>query len=324
VAGSVVDVAVHRARQVAVQRDLETNFKVSTNGYCSERRAQFVGHFFDGVVLSFDGTRELHDRNRPATRTRGSFDTVCRTADLLGRSPTELCFRMCVTMDALDRMVAVTKWFCRRFRPAIINFEPLKPNALSRQKGLEVPDPYRFAKAYLEAAAAAQACGVQTVYNAADRDRMRLSFCPLGKDAVIVDPSGELSACYLMKRDWEARGMDLTLGAIEPGGEVRLDMGRVKAMRTLVTAKERCRNCFCRWSCAGACHVGETYPGSSLTYTAFCIQTRLITACELLQDLGYGELGKELLGSPLARETLALQPDDRLGEETAQDALGTV
>ena len=86
----------------------------------------------------------------------------------------------------------------------------------------------------------------------------------------------------------------------------------VERVRQLVADKPRCQDCFCRWSCAGGCHVNHSYPGCSRAYDDFCIQTRLITACSLLDGLGFASLADGLVADGAEMQRLALRPSDRL------------
>jgi len=298
----VVDIVVHRVRQQAARHDLVPYLGASTNGVFSESRAQFIGDYFDRVVLSLDGPPEFHDRHRPALQGRPSFEVVSRTAKQLGRMPVDLCLRACITDDSVGEVEGITRWMIESFRPAAVSLESLTPGVLAARAGLEVPDPYRFAIHCIGAYRLAARMGVRAVYCAAETERPRLSFCPVGTDALIVSPEGRLSACYLLPEDWRARGLDMDVGRVDADGRVSIDAVALDRARTLPLGKPRCERCFCQWTCAGGCHVNQTPPGCSDRYTAFCIQTRLVTACLLLRDLGGEDLADELLGDRRAME----------------------
>jgi hypothetical protein len=59
--------------------------------------------------------------------------------------------------------------------------------------------------------------------------------------------------------------------------------------------------------------VNHSYPGCSLTYDDFCIQTRLITACSLLEGLGFASLADDLVADRAEMQRLALRPSDKVG-----------
>jgi hypothetical protein len=102
----------------------------------------------------------------------------------------------------------------------------------------------------------------------------------------------------------------MDLGRVGADGRVRLDRAAVRRVRALPAQKPRCDGCFCRWTCAGGCHVQETYRGCGLEYSTFCLQTRLITAGLLLRELECDSLLDELLADLRALRRLAEQPSD--------------
>lgn len=306
----VVDVVVHRVRAQSARHGLVPYLAASTNGVFSEDRAEFVGDYFDEIVLSLDGPAEIHDRHRPAFGGRPSFDAVSRTAKRLAEAPVGLCLRACVTEGSVGEMEAVARWMIRVFSPTALTFESLMPGALAHDAGLEVPDPYRFATHCVGALRVGEEMGVRVVYAAAETKDPRLTSCPVGTDAVIVSPDGRASACYLLPEAWRARGLDMDVGRVCADGHVSIDRVALERARRLPSRKPRCERCFCRWTCAGGCHVDQTYPGSSKDYTPLCLQTRLVTACVLLRDVGCDDLVSALLEDRLAMERLAEHPFD--------------
>jgi uncharacterized protein len=311
-APEAVDLIVHRTRAVCARRRLTPWFEVSTNGVFNEARARFVGDYFDVVVLSFDGPPEFHDRNRPAFDGRPTYEIVERTARRLSRSPVELCLRACVTQESVEHMERITEWMCREFRPTVINHEPLTLNELTRRAGLLPPDPYAFAVHWMRSKRVAANYGVRVVYSAAETTRPQLSSCPVGSDTLIISPDGRASACYMLPEDWQSKGMDFDMAWVRPEGRVDVDQASVDGVRQFVASKPRCGKCFCRWSCAGGCHVTHSYLGCSTEYDDFCHQTRIITACLALERLGASDLVDELLADREALERLATHPADNL------------
>jgi uncharacterized protein len=214
----------------------------------------------------------------------------------------------------VDRLPEIAEWLCREFRPVSICFEPVQPTAQSAAAGLLPPDPWRFARRFVEAAAVLEGFGVEAVYAAADIRARRVSFCPVGQDVVIVSPDGLLSACYLLRQDWEEKGFDLVLGRME-NGTVYLDEEALAAIRALnVRNKPFCRRCFCRWHCAGGCHVNHVLPAGDGAYDRLCVQTRIITLGNILRAMGQDALLAALLDDGAALARAVEQRSDRIAE----------
>ena len=312
VAADVVRVAVASARAAALERGLGARFEIATNGVVDERVRRFLAQEFDLVVLSLDGAREAHDLHRPMASGLGSFEAAARTARVLSEGPCELCLRVCVSEANVAFLPEIVSWFAEAFHPSSIDVEPLRPSDRSRRHLLRAPDPYRFASSFRRAAAVGRRRGIEVLYAAAQIAKApRSSLCPVGEDAFIVSPEGEIRACYLPPREWETRGLDLVLGRFEGSG-FHIEPERLSAVRSLVRDKPGCERCFCRWSCAGGCHVSHVSPALSDAYDDSCVATRILTACALLDVIGSSEVADALVASREGMEALALAGCDRL------------
>ncbi len=316
VAPDVVDAAVYRARAVAGEKGIPLHLEVSTNGLFDENRAVFVGDYFNSAVISLDGFRETHDRHRPLDGSRGSFDGVVESIRRLSMTPAEVCLRCCISHINVDRMEAIARWFCEELKPSVVNFEIVSSNSKSDAAGLFPPDPYRFAGNCVRACRLVRQFGIQAVYASASIDTVRRSFCPMGKDTLIVSPDGRISSCYLPDRDWKKKGLDLDVGRLRTDGSMDIDMAAIQRLRRITADKPGCEKCFCKWTCAGGCHVRQYDQAAVSTKNDFCVQTRLITACSLLDNLGFRDLADSLLADMDAMETLALNPSDYLVQFT--------
>ena len=308
----VVDVVVHHARLVASRIGVAASLVVSTNGLFGPARRRFVGDYFDRVVLSPDGFREFHDRNRPISADRPSFDEVVATARYLSTVWAQLCIRCCVTSESVLHMEAIARWLCEEFHPPVVNFEPMTERPESRAAGLAPPSPYDFARHALRSWQVLRSHNCAPASAPVFTDGLQNTSCPVGRDAVIVHPDGLLASCYLLPSDWEARGMDLTIGRILADGTVDIRMPDVLGLRRLIQSKPRCARCFCRLTCAGGCHVNNSYPGCPERYSGSCLATRALTAATLLEDLGQTDMADDLVADPETLDRLSARSSDRV------------
>jgi uncharacterized protein len=307
----LIEIAVHRTRYLAQNYGLSSRVEATTNGLLSARMLTFVRDHFDSLVLSLDGQAEDHDRHRPLRDASGSFRQVWATAQALADSPVKLCLRCCVSQANVVRLPEIAAWLCASLQPETLTFESLKPTPEAAAAGLLAPDPGQFAAEFIAARRLAEQHGTTCVYSAL-YDRPRRTFCPVGQDTFIVAPDRSVRSCYLRRRAWGTRGLDLQIGRVEADGRLVLDEEAVHRLRVLTADRPRCTRCFCRWSCAGGCLVTETPPGHSLEYTPFCWQTRLLQAGVLLERLGLPDQVDRLLADGEAVARLCEHPDDRV------------
>ncbi len=134
-------------------------------------------------------------------------------------------------------------------------------NSLTESKHLFPPDPLEFAIHFQRSKAIAKQYGVELVYASDISGQPLVSSCPVGKDTAIVTPDGRISNCYLLQEDWQKVGLDLSIGQIGKNGKVQIEEEVNESIRKMVEDKVRCDSCFCKWSWAGGCHVGNTIPG---------------------------------------------------------------
>ncbi|MGD2205444.1 MAG: radical SAM protein [Anaerolineae bacterium] len=313
-ADEVVDFAYHFARVKAAQVGCDVRFEVATNGTFDEDRCRWAANSLDSIILSLDGPDDIQNRHRPGRNGRPSFETVVRSAKILSQGEAELSFRTCVTAETVDRLPEIAAWLCREFRPAAVCFEPIQPTAPSQAAGLHPPQPWDFARNFIQSAQILEAHGVEAVYATSDIHTRRVSFCPVARDVAIVSADGTIDACYLLREDWEARGLDLRLGRVEHGS-VRLDDDAVPTIRDMnVWNKPLCTHCFCKWHCAGGCHVNHELSTTPGDYDDLCIQTRIIALRNILKAMEREDLVHGLLRTPQALDRAVWQPIDTLSE----------
>lgn len=315
-APDLVRFVVDYTRTRAAELNLAIRFEATSNGLYSPSLCQWVADHFDTVVLSLDGPAPIHDHHRPALNGRGTSPIVERTAKLLGQGKGELILRTCVTNATVAQMPTIAQWMAQEFRPSTVCFESLTLSPLAQAAGLTPPDPWAFAQNFAQAAAILAAHQIRTVLSTAELADLRVSFCPVGQDALIVSPDGAIHACYLLEADWREKGLDMTLGQVDAqAGQLVIADAALQRVRQLnVYHKPLCAHCFCRYHCAGGCHVNHDTAAPPGQYSDLCIQTRLVTITRLLHQLGQEAVATAWLADPTALHKAAWQHTDRLLE----------
>jgi uncharacterized protein len=308
-APEVVVAVVHRARVLAARHGLRADLEITTNGQYSADWATFLGSYLQRIVLSLDGPQDIQDLHRPLKGGRSSFDAACQTARIIGDSPADLCLRCCVSQRNVAEMPAIAHWFCSELCPSCINFEVLHSSPEAERGGLLPPEPVAFATGFLRARIECAKVGVKVVY-AADIAPPQWSSCPVGKDALIVSPDGAVAGCYLTPDRWQRSGLCLNVGRNDR--ELSVDRGALAAIKQIIQDKPRCERCFCRWSCAGGCHVDNTPVGAPLRYSDSCLETRIISMASLLGQLVPEDELQAYIADTVALGAFAVRDSDRL------------
>lgn len=295
---TVVEFVVAYARNEAVKRGMTIRFNVTTNGLMSEKRAIWVADNFDSVVLSLDGAI-FQDRYRPLLNDRGSYALIDHTAQILSNGRTDLIIRACVTRDSVEYLPDLAREFASAYILHSVCFEPLTESPLSEVNGLFPPDPVRFARQFCLAEDLLAGFGIQAVTSGADIDSLQASFCPVGKDALLISPSGKVCACYLLESEWMRAGLDLNFGVITSQvSDFTVNLEKLEKIRDLVRhPAQLCDECLCRYHCAGGCYVNHHSIRAANQHDAVCIRTRLITIGKLLRRMGALDLYQHWLDS---------------------------
>lgn len=314
-AEKVVHFAVEYARLQGAAAGIKIHFEAATNGIYNEARCRWIANQFDTIVLSLDGPADIQNCHRPAINGKDAFNIVTRSAHIFSESPLELIIRACVTSDTVERLPEIAQWISKEFRPSAVCFETLKESSLSREAGFEVPTPLAFARNFINAAQILERSGIEAVFSTADLRNNRASFCPVGKDALIISPDGTVDACYLLPEDWKRSGLNMQLGQLN-GASFEFDWDTLQQVRQLVVQnKPLCTDCFCRYHCAGGCHITNATSGLPGQYESACVQTRLVTIALLLREIGQEKLVEEWLSDSEALAVSAHQSSDRLFKE---------
>ena len=265
-------------------------YMATTNGVLTDSRRQWIGENFHKIILSIDGEEDQHNHHRPINKDHGSYQAVSESADYFSQSNVELHIRGCITSKTVHDMKKLATSMLEKWKPQSIKFEPLTENSLTVLASLYPPKPADFAKNWYETFLHMKETNVDFAYTPINPGEPRLTSCLVGDDAIVVHPNGSINACYLTPDDWEKHEMDLKIGEINSNGHVFIDHSNVDSIREMVTQKGKCEDCFCRYSCAGGCHVTHTHQGSANIYDDFCIGTRMITAALLLEAIGRPDL----------------------------------
>lgn len=313
-AKDVVEVVVERARLSADIHKMIPYFEISTNGQYCTADAVYAGNYLNKVVLSLDGMEESHNLHRPLKGNFSGFGRAIETAKTISDSNAELCIRCCVSHNTVLLMEEFTEWLCKNLRISAINFEVMTASSLTKSKELFPPEPIDFAIHFQRSKDKARRYGIDVVYSSDIVSQPLFSSCPVGNDTAIISPDGRISNCYLLPERWRQKDLDLDLGKIKRSGEVYTDKRNIDSIRNMVKNKPECARCFCRWSCAGGCHVGNRFSAGPFRYSDFCRQTRIISAFTLLANLDMESEKEVLLTNKKAMEKVADNSSDLLEE----------
>ncbi len=304
--------AVEYARLQAREQGLEPRFEVITNGMFEEKKARWIADHFDTVVLSLDGFEAVQERQRPSLSGKPTYPTILRNARILADGTGEFALRACISEGNVEQMVDFAAWAGQALHPNSLCFETLVETPLARQAGLGAADPFCFVNAFWDAKKVLASLGIETVLSTDAAGGLQESFCPVGKDALIVSPEGSVDACYWLREQWQERGLDLHLGEVGEH-DFEFEPGAVQRAREAAGVnKLACQDCLCQYSCAGGCHVRRGVTLRERNYAEVCYQTRALKIARLLGEMSQEVLAEAWLGNRPEVEKVVYAASDRL------------
>jgi len=286
---------------VSERMGLEGKLTIATNGALSEEQQDFLLAWFDGVNVSFDGLPALQDRQRPFADGRGSFSAVDSTLRRLDAAGKHYGIRATLTADSADRLAEIAAFVSERYpRCEQLHIEPAWESGRCLQSGEQTPESSLFTEQFLKALRSLPKNGVRLVFSAARKEHLTNTFCSAGLNSFVVTSEGLVTSCYEVCEMSDPRAGRFIYGYFdEANGCYVFDRGKMEALHRLtVENMPQCRDCFCKYHCAGDCPAKllhneepENHAGSDR-----CRITRALTLYQLQRSLCVNETGDSAHG----------------------------
>lgn len=272
--------AVEYTQELAARHHHTATFSLATNGVMTQQKMSFLADTFSSFTVSFDGPKDIQDRQRPFADGRGSFESVAEFVRLLNERKKDYAIRTTVTSLTVRRLPELVDFFVAQMGCKRLRFEPMFTSGRGRIRMDEAPSAEEFTDYFIKALRVARTLGVDLRYSAARLHGTFLCFCGCAYDAFNVTHDGYVTGCY------EVCSFDSPLAHIYYFGQFsracqvfNIDMAKLAALRSLtVVNKPECQRCFAKWTCSGDCPVKNAglEPGSPAMH-ARCEMNRTIT-----------------------------------------------
>ncbi len=250
VAHPVLQALVGHARS----QPLRCRISVASNGYWGHRQREWLLDHLDEVSLSYDGSQVLQDRQRPLPGGRGTHALVIETIREMDRRDFPYGLRLTVTDSGIDALPDAVAGLCASTGCRTLQVEPAFDHGRAARGGQGMAQLERFSDAFLRAHDIAQAAGRHLYYSGARPWSAGSRFCQAIEQALIVAPEGGLTACYEVFGDTHPLAAQFFFGSLSSDGALYVDTAvRQRLRRRIAERRQQCRDCFCRWHCAGDC-----------------------------------------------------------------------
>lgn len=251
----VVKAAVAHGRELEKKYGKIIRFTMTTNAYAvTDEMEQFINSEMKNLVISIDGRKEIHDRERKNAAGKGSYDRVAQNAQKLiaGRGDQEYYIRGTYTSRNLDFSNDVLSIADLGFDQ--ISVEPVVTDgdlALTLEDIPRIREEYeklgRIVEARRQDGRPFNFFHFMIAFDGGPCLSKRLRGCGAGTEYVAVTPSGDIYPCHQF-----AGKKDFLMGNVLRGIQTDEKIAD-KFAGCHVYAKEKCRSCFAKYHCSGGC-----------------------------------------------------------------------
>jgi uncharacterized protein len=237
----------------ARKKTLPCNISMSSNGVWSEKQRNYILDNFNGLTLSFDGTKEVQDAQRPTARGNSSFDTALKSLKIMDDRNFPYSIRVTISSPWLEKLPECVRFICEESGCHHIQVEPAFKPVREGWQDPSVEESDRFVEAFIESMDVAGQYQRELTYSGARPWITLSSFCRAAESALAVRPDGKLVACYEVTDSRHKLADYFTVGSIKSQGPVINEKARKRLTEMRQDRFSLCSECFCIWHCAGDC-----------------------------------------------------------------------
>jgi uncharacterized protein len=255
----VLQHAVEYARSEAERLLIPASVNLTTNAAVTENQAHSIAENFDFVKVSFDGVRQVQDRQRPL-KGGSSYDLARRTLGILSRENVDFLVRLTVTNDSRPYLRESIQHVLEDFTPRTIIINPVYICGSCDERGVDSIAVRPLLKEFEDIQDLGVEYGVDIVM---PYDRLSYStgvktpYCGFEDGSCFVTSDGYLSACSEIDGLGDPRSSIFFFGEFDrSSNSFVINQEKMDQIYQLGTAPaSSCGTCRSELVCAGPCLV---------------------------------------------------------------------
>ncbi len=261
------------------KKSIPANIALTSNAIWSIQQCDWIIKNINRITISMDGAPATQNRQRPFQNNTPSSSFVMKNLHKLddaGFSSYGIRMTACYPWSNLSEDVnfILDATACRS-----IQVEP----AFNHQRGAHVqPDQdqyHLFSKAFLDAYDIAHRYGANFQFSGARPGTMTRIFCTAPYNTIVVNPEDSIVACYEVVNSKHPLADVSTFGTVRDGS-IHIDQKKRHDFHEMLQERfeKTCKDCYCRWTCAGDCYMRAFSSSDDLLLTSpRCSMNREIT-----------------------------------------------
>jgi len=239
---------------------LKTRVSSATNGVLNRKNLEWICNNFNYLNLSFDGPKDIQDRQRPMENGSGSFEFVIKTVEYLEGEKFPYSIRTTITKESTSRMPEIVEFFGSISNAKKFHFEPLFECGRCKTTKTKAVSPKEFLKYMILAKEKAERLKAELYYSGGELEGIRNYFCGATGTNFFVTPPGDVTACLEVSRVHDNRAKIFFIGKYNKDTKkISFQNERIEKLRERRVEKiVECKDCFAKYNCAGDC-LAKTY-----------------------------------------------------------------
>jgi uncharacterized protein len=253
----IVKKSIEYAKKIAAEKQEILLTRVSTNGVLTTEQAEWVAKTFDHVSLSIDGPADIHNRQRPGSDGRGSYDSVVRTMKILEKGGALKRLNTVITPYGLTRMDEILKHIRTLTNVRDIRLLPMSYCGRCESNGIPKLDTIRFEEELQKNLPLAKALNFNVLSVLEQVNYYTRYYCGACGFNMCVSPNGKISTCIEVLDENDPGADELLIGnQNKETGEIQINWDKVFKLRDRTyEVLPECMECTFRTNCAGSCLV---------------------------------------------------------------------
>lgn len=285
--------SVEYAKKRAKEAGMKINFSIATNGVMAKEKLDYIMGNFTGLSLSFDGTEDIQNRQRPLRGGKGSFNGVMGTIKRLNEKKFPYSIRSTITDGSVRYMDKIVEFIGNNCKIKRIHFEPVFACGRCFHTGVGSPSAEEFIEGFRNAQEVAERIGIPIIYSGARVDTITTSFCKASGNSFCVTPLGNVTSCYEVCSKDDPRSEIFFYGKWDSSKKqfILFKEKLTYLRKRTVNNIPYCEDCFCKYHCAGDC-LAKASKGKDLmciTNSARCQINQTLTLDQIVKILKRGE-----------------------------------
>lgn len=246
--------ALDYAQLKAKQLGISIYSASGTNGVLNRKQLEWVVKNKMGLTISIDGTREVHDLQRPLKNGAGTFNKIINSIKFLEDNEyRHYDLRTTVTKHNLHKLSEIVDFLCEFSSTQEYHFEPVHECGRCFKTGIGSINMQEFAEELIKVSEYAEKKSKTINYSGVRHNSVLTRFCGASGDNFFVTPHGDITSCLEVSQATDPKSEIFMYGKIERG-KIKIDWGKLNYLssRTIENIPH-CADCYAKFSCAGDC-----------------------------------------------------------------------